>query len=190
MRVFLSLDVEDEIKKEIAVQLKPVQESFPREVRWTRRSQWHLTLLFFRDLPKSALASFQENLTPLFNESAFDAAFEQVGIFPERPPHRVLFLRAVPEAPFQKLAAAARAAAQGSPYDPKPFIPHLTLARARSDRRVLKACYRALSSFSSVKGHFSALTLYQSERKSKGVVHTPLAHYSLRETDAQPPQIH
>jgi 2'-5' RNA ligase len=101
-------------------------------------AQRHLTLRFFDELAENRV----EDVRAAAGAAAacgppFDLELEGVGRFPPRGPAKVVWVGcgAGSEALVALAEALSRAlASRGFPGDPRPFSPHLTLARAR-DRR-------------------------------------------------------
>lgn len=101
-------------------------------------AQRHLTLRFFDELPDDRV----EDVRGAAGEAAagvscFDLELEGVGCFPPRGPAKVVWVGC--GAGRQALVALAEGISRalegrGFPGDPRPFSPHLTLARARNRR--------------------------------------------------------
>ena len=90
--------------------------------RYYDPSSLHLTLAFIGEWP--------ENVTGILPETAqpFPLRLSRVGIFPEA---KVIWAGVEESAELNRLAQRVRQslAEAGIPFDPKPFVPHITLGR-------------------------------------------------------------
>lgn len=130
MRIFIALDIPDEIRQRIERFVEGVRNFVP-DARWVRPESLHVTLKFVGEKNpesveqiKAALASIKAN--------SFDLSFRGCGFFPTPKAARVFWIgiESKPE-----LASLARqvdkaTAALGIPKEEHAFTPHLTLARA------------------------------------------------------------
>lgn len=110
---------------------------FPEgELRRVPAAQRHLTLRFFDELPEDRVTDVRSAAeAAAAGVPAFDLELEGVGCFPPRGPAKVVWVGcgAGREALVALASALSRSlAARGYPHDPRPFSPHLTLARARN----------------------------------------------------------
>ncbi len=118
-------------------------------------AQRHLTLRFFDELPEDRVEDVRSAAgSAAANVPAFDLELEGVGCFPPRGPAKVVWVGC--GAGREVLAALAEAlsralASRGFPGDPRPFSPHLTLARARN-RRGSSAVAAAVHRSAAVEG--------------------------------------
>lgn len=108
------------------------QRSARARIRWTTRSQWHVTLRFLGDLrdPNEVVSALEraDLAAPGWVEASMGPAVERLG-------RGVL---CVPVAGLDTLAVAVIEATAhiGQPPDPRPFHGHLTLARLPRKGRV------------------------------------------------------
>ena len=99
----------------------------------------HLTLAFIGNVPaerREGIAAALEE--PARRSAAIDLELSGLGAFPASGPPQIAWVRARtggPGDPLGALAADVRDALAKAdvPFDPKPFRPHVTLARARKD---------------------------------------------------------
>lgn len=118
-RLFVAVTPPAEVLDRIALLPRPAEPG----VRWTARSQWHVTLRFLGE------AEVEPAATALDVVDAPPAVAE-VGPVVSRLGRSVVCL---PVAGLDGLAGAVRevTASVGEPPDPRPFAGHITLARLR-----------------------------------------------------------
>ena len=165
-------------------QLAPVRVVCP-QIRWTPPETLHLTLVFLGLVDGArvegltrALAAIAHRHRPLALELA---GMEILG--PPRSP-RVLAASLRGEVRgLQSLVEDARAAVEASVTlePPRPFRPHLTVARSRgqSGDPLLARCRAVLAE--SIAGAFrlERIVLFRSETLPGGAVHTPIEAWTL-----------
>lgn len=129
MRLFIALDIDEEIRQRIGRFLDGVS-GFAADARWVRLESLHITLKFIGEQPPEMVSTLQNKLTGV-SASPFSLTYAGFGFFPTPKSPRVLWIgiQAGPE--LQCLAAAIDdATAQlGIPKEDRAFSPHLTLAR-------------------------------------------------------------
>jgi 2'-5' RNA ligase len=156
-----------------------------RGLRPVPSHQLHFTLKFFEELPADRLAAAREAAAHAAASAApFPLTLDGLGLFPSHGPARVLWVGCGDGA--EALSALAGAAERefaraGFPPEPRPFSPHLTLARAR-DRKAGRAAAEfaaANAGFGGGRLDVKELVLYGSVLGSSGATHTPLARFPL-----------
>ncbi|KQX50044.1 MULTISPECIES: RNA 2',3'-cyclic phosphodiesterase [unclassified Streptomyces] len=132
VRVFVALAPPDEAKDELARELGPAYEAYPR-MRWNRIEDWHITLAFLGELPAATVPALRAPLAELAaSHRPVELALRGGGHFDER----VLWSGIDGDLDgLHRLAADVRAVVRecGVPFEDRPLRPHLTLARARRD---------------------------------------------------------
>ena len=123
MRLFVAVWPPPEVVDRLAALERPAAEG----VRWTSRSQWHVTLRFF--------GSVHESVLPTLVRALGDVGAAQAPTTAVVGPATATFGRSilmVPVSGLDVLAAATVAATSsfGEPPDGRPFAGHLTLARS------------------------------------------------------------
>ena len=129
MRLFVALTPPAEVVAELRASTSPLRELAP-DLRWTRPEQWHLTLAFLGEVADEA----RDNLTHRLGRVAarhppLSLSLGGGGRFG----HQVLWTAVQGDRDgLRRLADSVRAAARrsGLPVEPRPYRPHLTLARA------------------------------------------------------------
>lgn len=95
----------------------------------------HLTVAFLGEMaPALAQLASVCGAAVASRHGCFELATASLGTFPQSHGSQVVFLDLAPSIPLGALAADLRRALglAGVPLDPKPFHPHLTLARPRA----------------------------------------------------------
>ena len=129
MRAFIALELPDRFADDVAAMARPLSAAV--EGRFVPRESYHLTLAFLGDIDEAEATRAMD---------ALDEAAAHGSPVPLRPDGLGKFGRATdatlwrglaPDPALTGLAERLREelAAQGLGFDPKPFRPHLTLAR-------------------------------------------------------------
>ncbi|SEE00552.1 RNA 2',3'-cyclic phosphodiesterase [Streptomyces sp. TLI_105] len=132
VRVFVALAPPDDAKDELARELGPAYEAYPR-MRWNRIEDWHITLAFLGELPVETVPLLRPPLAEIAAaRGPVELALRGGGHFDDR----VLWSGIEGDLDgLHRLAAEVRAVVKecGIPFEDRPLRPHLTLARARRD---------------------------------------------------------
>jgi 2'-5' RNA ligase len=187
-RLFLAL-YPDERQREAVAQLQSElanDRALGGRPRWVPPHQAHVTLVFLGDVARER----QGDVVAAAHVAAAGAApfrwrFGGLGGFPTRRRPKVLWLGVDGGADAARSLHAALAtelaAAQLAPPDPRPFSPHLTLARLR-DRRAGPVPDRLATTPAAT---VESLHVMRSELGASGAVHHVLARIPL--SGAPPP---
>src|SRR6266567_3830369 len=129
MRVFVGIDLEEEIRTKIARLLAGVC-GFAPDARWVRPESLHVTLKFIGEQKPDQVAAITERLQRVEGKRA-DIRFAGYGFFPTSKAPRVFWIgiQAGPE--LVELASGVDSALADLQIlrEERPFSPHLTLAR-------------------------------------------------------------
>jgi len=131
MRLFVALDIEDEIRERIARFLDGVR-GFAPDARWARPESLHVTLKFIGEQPEQAVRNITEALQT--NESGtLEIDFRGYGFFPSARAPRVFWIGIAASSELTSLAKAvdAKLATLNIPKEEHAFNAHLTLARSK-----------------------------------------------------------
>ncbi|MBR5768912.1 MAG: RNA 2',3'-cyclic phosphodiesterase [Clostridia bacterium] len=122
MRLFVAIEFPQELKDALASVITSLKEQGAR-ANFTRRENMHLTLAFIGETPR--LADAKAALDTV-KAAPFRVALEGSGAFGD-----VFWVGAHHNPDMQRLAGKVRDAlrAAGFTLDPKPFKPHITIAR-------------------------------------------------------------
>lgn len=180
MRLFVAVDVPDEIKRSIEEDVvEPLREHLPG-ARWTRPEGRHLTLKFLGNVADDRVENVGAALSgAVEGHDAVDAAFDELGGFPNLRRPRVLWLGIGPGAEeLASLAGSVEGALQplNFPGEGRPFRAHFTLARFPKPSVVgeLPAVHIPSQRFA-----VRAVVLFRSQLHPKGARYTALEHFPL-----------
>ena len=180
MRLFVAVDIPQELKAALDSFLKPLRAT--AKLSWSRLDNLHITTQFIGDWPEARLEEMKLALAAVPTDGPIDIAIKGIGWFPNERRPRVFWAGVDGGDRLRKLArdTGAALAKLGVPIEDRAYSPHLTLARIR-ESVPLDALQQALRKFPSGcgfdfggfrVGHFF---LYL----SAGGKYTQLAAYSL-----------
>jgi 2'-5' RNA ligase len=179
MRLFVAVDPPEAVRKQLREICRDVSGA-----KWTRPDQLHLTLRFIGEADAKDLARIRGALSRVSGD-AFSLRFREVGRFPPRGSPRILWAGIEPEDPVRRLHWQVEEALReaGVEKDPRPFSPHLTLARLRDarfgDADVFLERGRTFRTDGFPVEEFS---LYSSVLAPEGATHNRDQVFSLRKT--------
>lgn len=129
MRLFVALDIPDEIRRRIRTFMDGVC-GFAPDVRWVAPESLHVTLKFIGEKQIETVEEIKRALASLRAEPV-EITFHGYGFFPTARSARVFWVGIESGPPLHSLAKAVDEAtfALGIPKEDHPFAPHLTLAR-------------------------------------------------------------
>jgi 2'-5' RNA ligase len=195
IRAFVAIELNAPLRKALAqVQTdlrNRLQNAMVSDVRiqWVKPESVHLTLKFLGDIQEERIpeiATALARVTDVYARCAVDVG--GVGAFPDARAPRVLWVGLSSQAEgITRLAAAVERALieLGFAPEPKPFNPHLTLARIKErscDIGRALAVDRLLEQAVPIGTvTVNAIALMKSELKPSGAVYTKLCEVSLKE---------
>ena len=185
VRAFVAVPVEDAVTRRRLAGAGSLLPGF-HGLKWVPPGQLHFTLKFLGEIDPERVpdARAATEAAAGGGPGPFRLALEGLGAFPPRGPARVLWAGCGAGAgDLVALAAAVEEAfaAAGFPPEPRPFAPHLTLARAK-DPEAGRRLARALASvphepFGSVG--VSSLVLYRSDLTPRGPDYTEIVRVPI-----------
>ena len=192
MRIFVGLDLSEEIRGRIAQFMAEVRGLAP-DVRWAAAESLHVTLKFVGEKPDAIVSQVQESLVSI-SAPSFEIAFRGCGFFPTPKSARVFWIGMEGGAALAKLAYQIEdvLAGIGIPKEKRDFSPHLTLARVGSGAPQRKKADHANSRFAMLQRlaqtpatEFGTMLardffLYRSQLSSQGSRYTKIARFTLR----------
>ena len=186
-RIFIAIELPAAVRQGIKQHIDRLRRTFP-EVRasWSREDNLHLTLKFLGDVLISQTPALSEACAKAARQSVpFELVVEGGGMFPPRGRPKVLWVGVssgleATQQPLLKLRESVEdaCAAAGFAPEPRPYHPHLTIARLREskDARALAEQHRQIG-FLPEAYMVSEIVLFRSELSSKGSKHTPLSRH-------------
>jgi len=194
MRLFVALDIENEIREHISSFMHEMAPLAPN-VRWVNSESLHVTLKFIGEQPEQRVKEIESALARV-PESFFQIAFRGTGFFPTPRSARVFWIGIESGPELAQLAGAVDAALLrlGIEKEKRAFSAHLTLARAKggsgtpskqkSDRRNrdFEAVQTTLAAMPDP--HFGTMTareffLYRSQWSRQGSRYLKIAQFPL-----------
>jgi 2'-5' RNA ligase len=194
MRLFIALDIDDNIRERIVRFLDGVR-GFAPDARWVKPESLHVTLKFIGEKSEEETEMIKRALETI-TAKMFEINIRGYGFFPTSRMPRVFWIGIDPGNELTALAAAVdeKLSALGIRKEEHAFSPHLTLARggAKSGSPRKQRDDRANSNFQRLQEKLAALPplefgtmtareffLYQSQLSPGGSKYTKLAGFSL-----------
>ncbi len=192
MRVFVALDIPEEIRARLA-RFEDGLRNFAPDVRWVRPETFHVTLKFIGEQKPEQVEAIKRELAAI-QIAPFEVAFRACGFFPNARSPRVFWVGIHADDSLARLAAAVdeAVARTGIPRETDAFQPHLTLARSGSGRPRPRAGEHPSAQLARLAGKldplpepdFGAMTareffLYLSELHPAGARYTKLQSFPL-----------
>ncbi len=199
MRIFIGIDLDEEIRGKIARFLEGVS-GFAPEARWVRPESLHITLKFIGEQKPEQVEAITQRLRQV-RGIPFEIRVSGYGFFPPAKAPRVFWIGIQAGPALAELAAHIDAAVAelGVPREERAFSPHLTLARAggrsgdpkwrkgdgpNSVFAVLQKRLSAMGEIESGTLGFGSMTadkfiLYQSQLSPKGSKYTKLERFPM-----------
>ena len=177
LRVFLALELNDSIKKQLA-RLQQRLASSGADVRWLNSRQIHLTMKFLGDISDKMAADICrlcQNVAAEFEPFEFEVS--RAGCFANHGKPRVLWVGVLdPSGSVRRLHERLEKtlAPLGLRRELRAFKPHVTLGRARSGRNAqdLRADVKKNEDFEAGIQLANQITIYSSELSPDGPTHT------------------
>jgi 2'-5' RNA ligase len=195
MRLFVALDLDDNIREAITRFVDRVREIEPL-ARWVRPESLHVTLKFIGERPETQVEEIKSALANIDAEG-FEMKIASYGFFPTARAPRVFWIgiHAGPELTSLAGSIDAKLAPLGIAKEEHRYNPHLTLARGaggsgaprrqKSDaanrnfqRLQQELAARPAPEFGTMRAH--EFFLYRSQTAAGGSKYTKLAKFSLR----------
>ncbi len=189
MRLFVALDIDDDIRGRIARLIEGVR-GFAPEVRWVRPESLHVTLKFIGEKDEEEAEKIKRMLDTIV-AGAFEMNFRGYGFFPSTRAPRVFWAGIAAGPKLTSLAATVDEALTqiDIPKEEHSFNAHLTLARGGGAPRGRKGdggLARLQETLAALPTpEFGTMTareffLYQSQLSPSGSRYKKLARFALR----------
>jgi RNA 2',3'-cyclic 3'-phosphodiesterase len=195
MRIFIGIDLDDEVRTMIARFLDGVR-GFAPDARWVRPESLHITLKFIGEQKSERVDAIAERLRRVEGR-AMDIRLGGHGFFPTAKAPRVFWIgiQAGPELTALATNIDTVVAELGIPREDRAFSPHLTLARGGGGSGSPKwrkgdgpnSTFAALDKRVAAMDEldFGTMTarefiLYQSQLSPKGSKYTTLQRFPLK----------
>ena len=137
MRLFVSLELSPAAIEEIATFINDMPTMAGDNVRWTRRENVHLTLLFLGDTPTERIPAVREQLElAAANTGPFTLKLGETGAFPSYHSPKILWIGLDGDVKrLMQLQGRIEGALRSINFKPerRQFTPHITVGRAERD---------------------------------------------------------
>lgn len=177
MRVFVALDIPEQVRSRISAFCAKLKGACP-QARWARVENLHVTLKFVGEISGEIVERIKAELAAIRLGAPVEMSFRNVGFFPSDRRPRVFWIGIHATPNLAKLAAetAQRLEPLDIPREPRPFRPHLTLARFNSHEGIerLREELGKVESLEFGSTQTGKLHLYRSELKPGGAQYTRL----------------
>lgn len=133
MRLFTAIEIPDAVRDTLMEAARPLKGACP-EASWVRAENLHVTLKFLGEVPESQVTDVCNSLERVSMTGTARVAVGGLEFFPPRGPVRVIVLGLNGEVELihRIFGEIDRTTAEsGFPSEARPFVPHITLARAR-----------------------------------------------------------
>ncbi|MBK8981320.1 MAG: RNA 2',3'-cyclic phosphodiesterase [Ignavibacteria bacterium] len=192
MRLFLSINIDDNIKSEITKAKKVLEENIllsginaKGKLKWEDESKYHITLFFIGEMSEMKLPELikgLEQVRPFHEPSPMNFRITGFNAFPNFRYPRVLILDTADESGRIKiLSDRINEFMKTYGYNSdKPFRPHITLARVRRDIK-LNLTHLNIKDINIPEITFKTdkFTLMESRLGSSGAVHLPVRDFFI-----------
>jgi 2'-5' RNA ligase len=187
-RLFIAVTLPEEVKAQIEAAQAELRRALPGPgVRWTRREQFHLTLMFLGDVDVARVQPLEEAIRAACRGfSALPLRAERVGFFPDLRYPRVVWAGVQDQAgQLLRLQQAVDAATRDFTTEQKEerFSGHITLARIKAIKRPEAEALRQAAAGMAERlfGQWTAgeVELMRSVLSPQGARHTSLAATAL-----------
>jgi 2'-5' RNA ligase len=179
MRLFVAIELPNEIKDELASLQKELRQA-QAEVSWTKPENLHLTLKFLGEVGTERVEQIEQAYAEAARASKpLSLATHETGFFPNLRRPRVVW--AGLQGDLDELLALqnkleTQFATLGFTHELKPFQPHLTLGRIKTTKNVAPLVARAEAyQLPTLSFTASELVLMQSQLHPGGSIYTPLS---------------
>ena len=192
MRIFVALDIKEEIRKRLRHFVEEMH-GFAPDARWVSPESLHVTLKFIGEKTDVIVKQIEEVLGSIEAEP-FQVRFYGVGFFPTVKAARVFWAGIKAEPSLEQLAKSieSKLAGVGIAKEERAFSPHLTLARSGSGAPNWGKGDQVNRRFSRLQEKlneqpepdFGTMTardffLYRSQLSPKGSQYTKIARFGL-----------
>jgi 2'-5' RNA ligase len=185
MRIFIALDIPEDIRSHIARYVERVQTLVP-SARWSRPESMHVTLKFIGQANAARVEEIKRALLQV-TFHPFGVEFRNTGYFPNSRAPRIFWAGVESLHVLPALAAATDAALEkiGIGREDKPYHPHVTLARSGPEPAAQRSFQQLPARLPEEIPQFGTMTaqeffLYKSEPLPGGSRYTKLERFPLK----------
>ncbi len=183
IRTFISAELSSPLRREVEERLRGMKKKLSG-ISWSQADKLHFTLIFFGSIEEERLpAIIQACHKALEGTAPFFISLGRLGVFPSPGQPRIIWLGlSQGEAEMITLQTNIFQAlsSRGFNLEQRKYIPHLTLGRVRSNRRLeLPPGFFNSAPSSAAAMLIEKVNVMRSDLQSNGAVHTMLAECRL-----------
>lgn len=180
MRIFLAMDLPEEVRRNLAALSAELSPAAPG-ARWIRAEPMHITLKFIGHAAENRVEQIKNSLATVRSPAPVEMRFRGAGCFPNLRRPRALWVGIESSPNLTELASEIERCLEplGIPREERVFHPHLTLARFKepSAPTRLQTILKGLASREFGVMLTGEFYLYQSQLKRDGAEYTRLATF-------------
>ena len=178
MRLFIAVDVSDDVKDEIAM-IQETIGSRDAKVSWVSKRNLHLTLKFLGEITESKAGELKKVLKNI-KFKGFSLELGKFGCFPSQEEPRVLWIGVQPDDELRKLANLIDAETLNFSKSDMEFKSHLTFGRVKlvKFKKEFLDKLKAIK-VSKIKFKVDSFTLYKSTLTKQGSIYEIVEKYKL-----------
>ena len=182
-RTFIAIELSPDVRARVAEHINQLRRQLPdAHASFSREDNLHLTLKFLGNVPVADIPKVSDAVERATKTvSSFQLTFSGCGTFPPHGRPSVLWIGAQASG-LQILHAAIEneLAETGFAREPRPFHPHLTVARLRhsQDARPLAKLHQN-PGFTPIQFDVSEVVVFKSELLREGSKHTAISRHKL-----------
>jgi RNA 2',3'-cyclic 3'-phosphodiesterase len=149
MRLFVALDLPDEVRGKLAGAVDACKHLAPQGVRWVRPEGVHITLKFIGHIEDAKLPEFLGALAKVYVDSPIELDVRGIGFFPNAKRPRVMWCGVIASPNLRQVAGKVESVLEplGIARESREFSPHLTLARINATPRQMAPLLAAAEGF-------------------------------------------
>ena len=176
-RLFVAVSVPDEVADLVEEALEPWRRAL-LDVRWTPRTNWHVTLRFLGSTDPRSVPWIGDRLTEVASDTApFERGVRGLGAFPSLRRPRIIWVGLAGDiTALKQLQSAVETATVRK--EEREFHPHFTIGRVREGRRP-KLDLDPWKDHPFGEWQPRELLLMQSKLSPKGATHSVIARFTL-----------
>jgi 2'-5' RNA ligase len=187
VRLFVALEIPAEVRESLADLLGSFR-AVSSQPRWVRPESLHVTLKFIGEWPPAKLEGLRSALAAVRLNKPVTIDFCGLGFFPSDKRPRVLWAGTEASSNLSSLASEIELATEklGIPREPRPFSPHLTLARFEPPGlpEKLRAAIQKNAAREFGLLHTNEFHLIESKLKPSGAEYTTLQTFPFAAVEA------
>lgn len=184
MRCFISINLDDDLKREIETATETLRKT-RSDVKWVTVENLHITLKFLGEIHDDLIPAVKERLSQVsLSHAPSEIKLHGAGIFPDSKRPRVIWLGMKDSDRLKKLQADIEdsMATLGFEKEGRGFSPHLTIGRVRSmmgkDPLVRAVGTLKDKDFGNIE--VKRVSLMKSELRPAGAQYAPVAEFDLK----------